>query len=118
MNKDDNEIKPSKDVITVNKSQDDSDFQRFLEADGFIFNVDRPRIQDNPYCSPSIGMPVNLWIPEVKNPDNVYIYLRSPGPPLGIVPQKYSDIIVSHLVASMDYDARIVELTYNTVKIK
>lgn len=110
MNGDDNEIKPSKDAITVNNNKDDPDFQRFLEADGLIFNVDGPRIQNTAY----IGTSVNLWIPPVKNPDNVFIYLRSPGPPLGIVPSKYSDIVVSHLVASMDYDARIVD----TCKIK
>jgi hypothetical protein len=93
------------------------DYQRFLEADGLIFFVDRPRIH-NRWDSASIGQPVNLWIPEVKNPDNDYIYLRSPGPPIGLVPYKYIDIIASHLADSMDYDARVVEFTDNTIKIK
>jgi hypothetical protein len=64
-------------------------------------------------------MSVNLWIPKVKNPDKVYIYHRNgPYGPLGIVPSTYSDIIADHLLDAMDYDARIVELTHNTCKIK
>lgn len=115
MSSGDDEIKLPQDVITVNNNQEDPDFQRFLKTDGFIFSVDGPSIQDITY----IGMSVNLWIPKVKNPDKVYIYHRNgPYGPLGIVPSTYSDLIADHLLDAMDYDARIVELTYNTCKIK
>ena len=64
-------------------------------------------------------MPVNLWIPNKKNPEDVYIYHRNgPARPIGIVPFKYSDTIISHLQSSMNYDARIIELTYTSCKIK
>lgn len=112
-NGNDTEIEPPQDVITVNDYQEDSDFQRFLKAgSGFIFSVDGP--QDDTY----VGMSVNLWIPKVKNPDFVYIYPRNGPGRLGVVPSTYFDIIADHLLDAMDYDARIVERTYNTCKIK
>lgn len=102
-------------VINADKNHDDPGFQEFLKTDGFIFSVDKPRIQDITY----IGMSVNLWIPQGKNPEEAYIFHRNgPYGPIGIVPPKYSDIIISHLLSAMNYDARIVELTYNTCKIK
>ncbi len=102
-------------VINTNENQQDPDFQRFLQADGLIFFVDNFSIQD----TTRTGMSVKLWIPKVKDPDTVYIYDRSaPYGPFGIVPSKYSDIVASHLLSAMNYDARIVKLTYNTCKIK
>jgi|GEM_PF-1284384 len=102
-------------IINADKNHDDPGFLEFLKTDGFIFFVDKPRIQDITY----IGMSVNLWIPQGKNPEEAYIFHRNgPYGPIGIVPPKYSDIIISHLLSAMDYDARIVELNYNTCKIK
>jgi hypothetical protein len=102
-------------VINADRDHDDPGFQEFLQTDGFIFSVDKPRIQDIAY----IGMPVNLWIPQGKNPEVAYVYHRNgPYGPIGTVPPKYSDIIISHLLSGMNYDARIVELTYNTCRIK
>lgn len=102
-------------VINADKNQDDRDFQLFLKTDGLIFFVDNFSIQD----TTCIGMSVKLWIPKVKNPDIVYIYDRSaPYGPFGIVPSIYLDTIASHLMSGMEYDARIVELNYNTCKIK
>ena len=115
MNRDDNEIELSQGVITANINQEDSDFQRFLKTDGFIFSVDGPRIQEDTH----VGISVKLWIPKVKNPDKVYIYHRDgPGGCIGIVPETQSDAIADHLLDAMEYDARIVERTYNTCKIK
>jgi DNA polymerase III epsilon subunit-like protein len=107
------EIAPPQDVITVNDYQEDSDFERFLkEGSGFIFSVYGP--QEVTY----VGMSVKLWIPKVKNPDEVYIYPRSAPYSLGTVPFTYSDLIINHLLEGMSYDARIVECAYNTCKIK
>jgi len=115
MNRDDNEIELSQGAITVNKKQEDPDFQNFLKTDGFIFSVDGARIQEDTHVS----MPVKLWIPKIKNPDKVYIYhWDGPGGCIGLVPETYSDAIVDHLMDAMDYDARIVERSYNTCKIK
>jgi len=102
-------------VSKENNIQQDSEFQEFLQDDGLSFLVEDFRIQDTT-CT---GMSVKLWIPKVKNPETVYIYDRSsPFGPLGVVPYKYTDIIAEHLMASMDYDARIIELSYNACKIK
>jgi len=103
-------------VANVNNNQKETEFQEFVNRlDGFVFSVDEPSIQDITY----LGMPVSLWIPHSKNPDNVYIYHRNgPYRPIGIVPFRYSDIIISHLQSSLNYDARIIELTYTTCKIK
>jgi hypothetical protein len=102
-------------LINADANQDDPGFQEFLKTDGFIFSVDKARIQD----ITCIGMPVNLWIPQGKNPEEACIFHRNgPYGPIGTVPPKYSDVVISHLQSGMNYDARIVELTYNTCKIK
>ncbi len=102
-------------IVNADKDLDDDNFQEFLKTDGFVFSIDKPRIQDITH----IGMSVNLWIPRGKNPEKAYIFHRNgPYGPIGIVPPKYSNIIISHLLSAMHYDARIVELTYNTCKIK
>jgi hypothetical protein len=103
-------IEPPQDRPTANQNQEDSPH----ESTCYTFFVDSPRIQDITY----VGMPVNLWIPHEKNPDKVFIYHRNgPYGPLGFVPSKYSDIVVSHLEDALDYEAKIVELTDNTCKI-
>jgi len=103
-------------VVNANNNLQDTEFQEFVNRlDGFVFSVGEAHIQDVTY----IGMPVNLWIPNKKNPEDVYIYHRScPARSIGIVPFKYSDTIISHLQSSMNYDARIIELTYTSCKIK
>ena len=84
------------------------------KTDCFTFFIERPHIREGT----QVGTTVKLWIPKV-NTDKVYIYHRDgPDGCLGIVPLNYSDIVVSHLVDGLDYDARIVELTDNTCKIK
>lgn len=101
--------------INTNERHIDLDFQQFLEGDGIVFYVDNFRLQDV-LCT---GTSVKLWIPKAKSPDTVYIYDRSsPYGPFGIVPSQHFEIIVSHLMADLDYDARIVELTYNKCQIK
>jgi DNA polymerase-3 subunit epsilon len=108
-NRDDNEIKPHQDAITINENQEDSDLQRFLKEDGLFFTLNEP------HYDAYVGMSVNLWIPKVKNPDEVRIYPRNGPDRLGVV---YSDTIIDHLKTDMGYDARIIELTSNTCKIK
>jgi hypothetical protein len=112
-NGNDTETEPPQDVITVNDYQEDSDFERFLkEGSGFIFSVYGH--QGGTY----VGMSVKLWIPKVKNPDEVRIYPPNAPCSLGTVPFTYSDLIINHLLDGMNYDARIVELTPDACKIK
>ena len=112
----DTEIMSSQDLIAVNEYQEDSDLQRFLKAgNGLIFSVEP---QDGTYMGICVGMPVNLWIPKVENPDFISIYPRNGRCSLGVVPSKYFDIIARHLLEAMEYDARIIEHTDNTYKIK
>lgn len=107
------EIKSTQDGVTVNEYQEVSDFQRFLNTEsGFTFSAYGP--QGDTY----LGMSVNLWIPKVKNPEEVYIYPRNANCSFGMVPYPYSDRIINHLLDGMSYDARIVERDYNTCKIK
>lgn len=102
-------IEPPQDVIPANQNQEDSN-----KTDCLTFFIDGPHIREGT----QVGTSVKLWIPKV-NPDKVYIYHRDgPDGCLGIVPSKYSDIIVSHLVDALDYYAEIEELTDNTCKIK
>lgn len=104
-----NFTEPPQSIIPANQIQGDSN-----KTDCLTFFVDGPHVQE----FTQVGMAVNLWIPKV-NPDKVYIYHRDgPGGCLGIVPSKYSTIIISHLVDALDYDAEIKELTDNTCKIK
>ncbi|MFH0789566.1 MAG: hypothetical protein V2B13_18395 [Pseudomonadota bacterium] len=109
-NKKPNLIEPPQDVIPANQNQEDSN-----KTDCFSFFVDQPRIADYTH----LGMSVNLWIPKVNNPDKVYIYHRNgPAGCIGIVPSKYSNIVISHLKNALDYEAKIEELTENECKIK
>lgn len=82
-------------------------------TDGFKFFVDRPNIQN----FTRVGMRVKLWTPK-ENPENVFIY-QGDGPDgrLGSVPTEYANIIASHLIDALDYDAEIVELDLRTCKI-
>ena len=103
---------PPQDVVPEKMNQDDSN-----KTDCFSFFVDGLQIEFKDFSQ--AGESVKLWIPKVNNPDKVYIYHRNgPGGCLGIVPSKYSDIIASHLINALDYDAVIEELTDNTCKIK
>lgn len=112
-NVDNSEIKPPQDLTVLNEYQEDSDFQQFLnEESGFLFSMNEA--QESTY----IGMPVNLWIPKVKNPDEVYIYPRNANYSLGTVPVAYSDLIINHILMGMNYDARVVDRDDNSCKIK
>lgn len=102
-------IKSLNNGISANQNQDDSN-----ETDCLIFYVDGPNIQN----FTQVGMHVKLWIPK-DNPEKVFIF-QGDGPDgrLGVVPSKHTSIIVSHIEGALDYEAKIVELSPNTCKIK
>lgn len=83
------------------------------ETDCLNFRVDNLNIQNYTH----VGMRVKLWTPQ-ENPEKVYIY-QGDGPDgrLGLVPLEYTDIIASHLLEGLDYDAEIVELNSRICKI-
>lgn len=98
-------------INPTNKNQ-----ENYYGSDGFTFYVDN--LQRNFKEFSCIGESVKLWIPQ-DNPDKVYIYHRDgPGGCLGIVPSQYTDIIISTLIESSDYESRIEELTDNKCKIR
>jgi hypothetical protein len=90
----------------------------YYGVDGFTFYVNG--LQDEFKEFSRVGESVKLWIPkEGGNPDKVRIYHRDgPRGCLGIVPSRYSNIIISHLKDSLDYESIIEEITDNMCKIK
>lgn len=65
-----------------------------------------------------VGESVKLWIPK-DDAEKVFIYHRDgPGGCLGIVPSKYTNIIISHLKKASEYEAVIEDLAENKCKIK
>jgi hypothetical protein len=65
-----------------------------------------------------VGEFVNLYIPRIDYPDEVYIYHKNgPGGCLGLVPSEYSYAIISHKKKGLESYAKIVELTDKTCKI-
>ena len=100
---------PINSSIPINQNQDYSN-----ETNCLMFYVDRPNIQD----FTQVGMHVKLWTPK-DNTDKVYIFHgQGPDSRLGVVPLEYTDIIISHLVNALDYEAEIMELSATTCKIK
>ena len=85
--------------------------------DAFSFFVDGLQTEFKKFSQ--VGESVKLWIPKVNNPDKVYIYHRDgPGGCLGTVPSTYSNIIISHLKNTLEYEAEIEALTENQCKLK
>ena len=107
-------IEPPQDVIPANQNQEDSN-----EAGCLTFFVDGLQIEFKEFSQ--VGESVKLWIPKVNNPDKVYIYHgNGPGGCLGIVPSKYSNIVISHLENALDYEAKIGSSGYlmgNRIKL-
>ncbi len=103
---------------SLQKIKSTNDKVDYYGVDGFTFYVNG--LQDEFKEFSRVGESVKLWIPkEEDNPDKVRIYHRDgPGGCLCIVPSRYSDIIISHLMDSLDYESRIEELTDNMCKIK
>jgi hypothetical protein len=102
---------PIQESVPINQKHKDSDKTEYIS-----FFVDSPHIAD--YTR--VGMSVKLWIPKgVKNPDKVYIYhWDGPGGCIGIVPSIYANLIASHLLDALDWNAKIKELNDNACKIK
>jgi len=108
-NKKSDSIKTSQDGIPANQNQEISN-----KTDSFLFYVDEPNIQD----FTQVGKRVKLWTPK-DNAERVFVF-QGCGPDnwLGEVPFKYASIIIPYLIKALDYDAEIVELSYNTCKIQ
>jgi|LGOV01.1.fsa_nt_gb hypothetical protein len=107
-------IEPPQDLIPANQNQEDSN-----KTNCFTFFVDG--LQDNFKEFSHVGESVNLWIPDVDDPDKVYIYHRDgPGGCLGTVPSEknFDWPIIFHLEAGKNYYAKIIELTENECKIE
>lgn len=84
------------------------------EPNTIMFNVERPHIRD----FNEVGANVNLWIPK-EAPVDVYIFHRDgPDGKIGTIPLKYSHKIMSHILAGLEYEAKIIELGNNLCKIK
>jgi len=110
-NKKPDRIETSQDGVPANQKK-----EVVNETGCLTFFVDRLQIEFKEFSQ--VGESVKLWIPKV-NPDKVYIYHRNgPGGCLGIVPSKYSNIVISHLKKTLNYEAKIEELTENECKIK
>lgn len=104
------------DFIESLNSIDSSNLNEAVPSDPntIIFNVERPHIRD----FNEIDVSVKLWIPK-EDPEDVFIFHRDgPDGRIGIVPYKYKDIIMSHILAGLEYDARTIELGFNKCKIK
>ncbi len=85
------------------------------ETGSLTFFVDELQIGFKEFSH--VGESVNLWIPK-EHGDKVYIYHRNgPYGCLGIVPARYSNMLMSHLKKDMDYEAWIEEVTEDNCKV-
>ncbi|HEX9896543.1 MAG TPA: hypothetical protein VGA85_02640 [Dehalococcoidales bacterium] len=87
-----------------------NNLEQTMESDAFLFDVEKSPPEELERCR--IGDYVNFWVPK-DNTSKVFIFRRRAvggTGKIGIVPNKYSNVISAHLSKGLECETEIVEI--------